>query len=140
MTIEKNIAPEKITLTTWLGHEIDLLTGPRHNQIQIEDIAHHLAMQCRFAGAVDRFYSVAEHSIYVSLYAPSIYAIYYLLHDAAEYLLQDITAPNKKLIWGIDYKNNTDYKKILKRIEKPLFEKFGVSFFLLHRELSLLTF
>lgn len=40
--------------------------NPRPDLIRIADIAHGLAMTCRFAGQIRRFYSVAEHSIYVS--------------------------------------------------------------------------
>lgn len=40
--------------------------GLKYNQICIEDIAHSLAMQCRFNGHCKQFYSYAEHCIFVS--------------------------------------------------------------------------
>ena len=43
---------------------------PRPEDVRIEDIAHALSMQCRFAGHCDRFYSVAEHSIRVADLVP----------------------------------------------------------------------
>lgn len=96
----KNVAPDLLNfeVTTWRGHAINLKEGPRPDQIDIEDIAHHLAYQCRYAGACNHFYSIAEHSIYVAKHALKMHRIYYLLHDAHEYLYQDITKPLKNLI------------------------------------------
>ena len=39
---------------------------PNPDDILIEDIAHSLSLQCRFAGHSRVFYSVAEHSVRVS--------------------------------------------------------------------------
>ena len=39
---------------------------PDPQDIDIVDIAHSLAMQCRYNGHTDRFYSVAEHCVHVS--------------------------------------------------------------------------
>jgi len=41
-------------------------TAPAPESVDITDIAHHLSHVCRFAGATSEFYSVAEHSIWVS--------------------------------------------------------------------------
>lgn len=40
---------------------------PRVDEIYIDDIAHSLSMQCRYAGHCLRFYSVAEHSVWCAL-------------------------------------------------------------------------
>jgi hypothetical protein len=40
---------------------------PRPDEIDIDDIAHSLSMQCRYAGHCLRFYSVAEHSVWCAL-------------------------------------------------------------------------
>jgi len=68
---------------TYTGRRIDPL-NPKPADIDIEDIAHALAMMCRYGGNVSRFYSVAEHSILVSQHVAPQYAREALLHDACE--------------------------------------------------------
>jgi hypothetical protein len=65
--------------------------------ICIEDIAHHLANICRYTGACPSFYSVAQHSLYVSRQCAITVegALAGLLHDAAEAYFNDIASPVK---------------------------------------------
>lgn len=94
---------------------IETFTGKRVNPmhldeelIDIVDIAHSLALQCRFVGHCLVFYSVAEHSILVADTVAKIRLSYVgtkedanktllaaLLHDAAEAYLGDIARPIK---------------------------------------------
>ena len=69
--------------------------APELDAIDIRDIAHALAMQSRFGGMTRVFYSVAEHSVRVSLICPAKDALWGLLHDAAEAYLKDLPAPVK---------------------------------------------
>lgn len=69
---------------------------PRPEEVHIEDIAHALAMQCRYAGHTRHHYSVAQHSIYVSRLVPAEDALWGLLHDAAEAYLVDLPRPVKR--------------------------------------------
>ena len=70
---------------------------PDPSHILIADIAHALAHQCRFAGHVRQFYSVAEHSVRVSELCAADDALWGLLHDGSEAYLQDIPRPLKRL-------------------------------------------
>jgi hypothetical protein len=85
------------------GHWMQTYTGraywpcePRVEDVCIEDIAHHLSMICRYTGACSRFYSVAEHSVIVSLMVPPQDALCGLLHDATEAYISDVNRPVKR--------------------------------------------
>lgn len=77
---------------------------PRAEEVHIEDIAHSLAMQCRYAGHCVRFYSVAEHSVLMARHlAPKhgpYVALWALLHDASEAYLIDVPRPVKPYLAG----------------------------------------
>jgi uncharacterized protein len=68
---------------------------PREEEICLEDIAHSLSRQCRFAGHTRKFYSVAQHSVFVSRIVPGKDALWGLLHDASEAYLVDLPRPIK---------------------------------------------
>ncbi len=70
--------------------------NPQPDDVDIYDIAHHLSQICRFVGACEYLYSVAEHSIHVSHKVPKEYALWGLLHDAAEAYIGDIAGPTKQ--------------------------------------------
>jgi hypothetical protein len=93
---------------------------PRPDEIHIEDIAHALAMQCRFTGHVRRFYSVAEHSIHVSLLCDPSDALWGLLHDASEAYLADVARPVKRL------PSMAEYKAAEKRLQSAIAGRFGL--------------
>lgn len=69
----------------------------RSSDVRLEDIAHHLARIGRFTGATkgDDAYSVAQHSVLVSLYCDPADALWGLLHDASEAYLLDVARPLK---------------------------------------------
>lgn len=81
-------------IETYTGKKFYFL-DPHEEDICIEDIAHALSNKCRFAGHCRWFYSVAEHSLIVSLLVPDDLALAALLHDAAEAYLEDIPSPIK---------------------------------------------
>ncbi len=80
---------------------------PRPEEICLNDIAHALSMICRFSGHTKKFYSVAEHSVFVSHHVKSENAIYGLLHDSSEAYISDIIRPVKVFV--------PEYKKIENR-------------------------
>lgn len=71
---------------------------PRPSEVNIEDIAHALSNICRFAGHVKRFYSVAEHSYWVSTIVPPQFALAGLMHDAPEAYVVDLPKPLKDML------------------------------------------
>ncbi len=69
---------------------------PRAEEVGIVDIAHALAMICRYGGHCQQFYSVAEHSVHVSRLVPAEHALVALMHDATEAYCADVPRPLKK--------------------------------------------
>lgn len=66
-----------------------------------EAIAHSLSNQCRYTGHCRHFYSVAEHSVLVSLLAEELgqgNPFEALMHDAHESVISDLASPWKPLI------------------------------------------
>lgn len=76
------------------------LTDPKAREVDIRDIAHSLANQCRFNGHTKKFYSVAQHSVIVSENVPTNLALEGLLHDAGETYVTDLAKPVKVLVEG----------------------------------------
>lgn len=69
---------------------------PDWQRIDIHDIAHALSNLCRYGGHVEQFYSVAQHSVFVSRVCAPEDALWGLLHDASEAYLVDLPRPIKR--------------------------------------------
>lgn len=81
-------------MITYTGKKVfPMATAP--GDLCIMDIAHQLAHQCRFNGATQTFYSVAQHSVHVSTILTDEHKTWGLLHDAAEAYLGDVIRPIK---------------------------------------------
>lgn len=99
--------------------------------INLDDIAHALAMICRYTGHVTEFWSVAAHSIEVSkrveqsareqgIYDWRSLARTALLHDASEAYLVDVPRGLKPLFTG--YKANEE------RLERVIAGVFNLTY------------
>lgn len=113
-------------MTDRIGDYIQTFTGkrfypldPRADEVHIEDIAHALSNICRFNGHVKRFYSVAEHSVFVALCTPIEHRLRALLHDASEAYLCDLPRPIKRSVTG--------YAEAEASVMAVVCERFGVS-------------
>jgi uncharacterized protein len=84
-------------ITTFSGMHFDL-AEPTPEMVTIVDIAHHLSQVCRWAGATKKFYSVAQHSVFLSYIVPDHLQRWALVHDAAEAYIGDVTRPLKNMI------------------------------------------
>jgi len=62
----------------------------QYDDIDLKEIAHSLALQCRFNGHCKTFYSVAEHSVRMSKLNLSFDCRAFLMHDAAEAFIGDV--------------------------------------------------
>lgn len=95
MSLEKEVTmTQEIWMHTYTGRRYTPL-APKIEDIDIVDIAHALSHTCRFGGHSRDFYSVAQHCFVASLIVPKEYALWALLHDAAEAYVGDIIRPIK---------------------------------------------
>lgn len=81
-------------IVTFTNKVVDLF-NPQPESFNIEDIAQGLALQPRFGGQIRTFYSIAQHSVYVSQDLRGEQALWGLLHDASEAYIQDLVTPLK---------------------------------------------
>ncbi len=102
-------------MQTYTGRQFWPL-DPRPDEIDIDDIAHALAYQCRYSGHTHRFYSVAEHCCAIADNAPPTDALWGLLHDASEAYLADVIRPIKPFLTG--------YREIEARLMRCICDAF----------------
>ncbi|MDR2600734.1 MAG: phosphohydrolase [Oscillospiraceae bacterium] len=107
-------------IVTYSGEKITPIE-PNISQIHIEDIAHSLSMLCRANGHIDRFFSIAQHSINCANEAKARgfstrVQLACLIHDGSEAYISDITRPVKHYL--------TDYKIIEKRLQDIIYLRF----------------
>lgn len=92
-------------ITTVSGTKV-MCPGMRSSMVRWSDIANSLAMQVRYLGHITFFYSVADHSIYVSLLAqaygepPEVVRACFL-HDVHETYIGDFPSPFKGAVPGL---------------------------------------
>lgn len=116
-------------IQTFFGRKFDVL-NPRAEDVNFNDIAVSLSMQCRFNGHTSmlianefrepRFYSVAHHCVVMSREINAKAALYALLHDAAEAYIGDLANPIKQL------PEFRPFKEMERRIETVIYDAAGI--------------
>lgn len=100
---------------------------PTLDDILIEDIAHHLALENRYAGGSPEPFSVAEHSVRVCRRvrakgaSPSV-QLASLLHDSEEAYFKDMPSPIKS------HPVMAGYKMAAKHMRSVIFDRFMLDY------------
>lgn len=91
------VSPDRLGdwMQTFTGRQFWPL-DPRPEEIDIADIAHALAHDCRYGGHCLRFYSVAEHSVLLARAVAPQHRLAALMHDSPEGYLRDLVRPVKR--------------------------------------------
>lgn len=99
---------------------------PDPETIKLMDIAHALANTCRYGGHCLRFYSVAEHAVFVSrrleaMHADPATVVAGLHHDDAEAYLMDVPRPFKPLL-------GDTYSELTRRVDAAIWESLKLPY------------
>ena len=114
------------------GGPFDIM-APRARDIRALDIAHSLGMVNRYTGHTKTPYSVAQHSVLVSLLLEGTgFEMEGLFHDAAECITGDISSPMKQAIREAVYRLTGERVDPIKYIEKPIDEAIAQQFRLIY--------
>lgn len=122
------------TIRRFSGGYFDF-ADPESTPVSLVDIAVGLSNTCRFAGQLNEFYSVAEHSIHCLHVANEMGCSLYekravFMHDAAEAFVGDVPKPLKIMLPG--------YKQIEKQVEAAIFKHFDIVMFPVVKEIDLM--
>jgi uncharacterized protein len=114
------INTDRAWIQTYTNKKFHIL-DPQPEDICIEDIAHALAMQCRFTGHTRHHYSVAQHAYYASLIVAPGFEFEALNHDDSEAYLCDMNRPMKHYTTA-----GAEYMKVESVIEHAIARKLGL--------------
>lgn len=110
---------------TMSGKEIvfqAILDGNMLDQINIEDMAHALSYQCRYAGHVKFPYSVAQHSLIASYALEAVGGdpLEGLCHDMHEAYITDLPTPVKRVLGPAWYEFEDQFQaQIYRALDLP---------------------
>ena len=107
------------------GRFIDIL-DIKPEDVDINDIAHQLAIEPRFTSATPVPYSVGQHSILVAQHCRSespVDKLWCLLHDAHEIYTRDISRPMKE---EFRRRGITFYDELSAKVQRAICQRFGL--------------
>jgi hypothetical protein len=107
-------------IETFTGVMFNLL-NPTIDMITIEDIAHSGSQLCRFTGHTRFHYSIAQHELLGSYLVPEKNALEFLLHDASESFVNDMSRPLKHMT-----AMGSLYRPIEENIQILVRQKYGL--------------
>lgn len=107
-------------------------TNPKPDQICIRDMARSLSMQVRYNGHLEKFYTIAEHSVRIAkalrnASKPDSEVKMGLLHDGEEAYTGDLPRPLKLFINELC---NDVWDVIARQIRLVIFNKYGLPDFI----------
>ena len=115
---------------------MDLL-NPVAEDIDILEIARALSQQCRYAGNIRRFYSVAQHSFLIAGAlcrdgAKPEVVLAGLLHDAHEAYVGDIVNPVQQMLWHVSPDARRAFRELCRKLDDLICERAGLDATWLH--------
>lgn len=118
--------PHMVTVS---GRRISLY-NPKAADIDLVDMAHHLAMNNRYNGATRTPFVVAQHSEGVAEILKArgwgpLVQFYGLIHDAPEYVTGDFITPMKQALFGETFLP-TDLDEIEDNINRAIWRRFDI--------------
>lgn len=111
-------------ISTYTGVKFNFL-DPDVEDINLTDIAHSLAMQCRYNGHCEEFYSVAEHCVHIAGWIldktkNKRLAFEGLMHDASEAYVCDVPRPIKPFL-------DPNYQTLETGVERAIARKWNLT-------------
>jgi len=101
-------------ITTYTGINFNPLKFTEAD-LDIEDIAHSLALKVRWGGHCSTFFSVAQHSVYVARFMEFAKMVG-LIHDGSESVTGDMVTPFKAVL--------PDFRTLEDKIQAKVYNKF----------------
>ena len=118
-------------IQTYSGSGLDIL-NPLPRDFRILDIAESLGKVARFTGHTQHHYSVAQHSVLVSILLDGTgLEMEGLMHDAAESITGDVSSPRKvarvEMCYRLTGESGVDpIKDITRKIDTAIAKQFGL--------------
>jgi 5'-nucleotidase len=108
-------------IETFTGVKFDVL-DPQPDMVCIEDIAHSTSQANRFTGHCRFPYPVSQHSRLGSYIIEEEFALDFLMHDASEGYIGDMSRPLKHFSIA-----GEEYRKVEARIQAVICDVFGIN-------------